>query len=235
MAQEVVLGEIKDFREDGSVVIVATLPNLDKALLRQYKKVEIGFCDGRTLSPEQRRKIYSIFGEIADWVGDEKSAIKEQMKWEFVISRMDKMKKAIFSLSDVDMNTASDFITFLIDFMLEHDIPSHIPLTELCDDVGKYIYACLMNKRCAVCGKAGELHHLEGSRIGMGGDRKETPQLGREAVCLCREHHTIIHSMSEYKFMHDNHLVGVKIDEAIAKKHKLNTKEIKENGNGKSE
>ena len=29
--------------------------------------------------------------------------------------------------------------------------------------------------------------------------------------------------MSNY-FMHDNHLVGVKIDEAIAKKHKLKAK-----------
>lgn len=224
MAQEVVLGEIKDFKDDGEVVITATLPNLDRALLRQYKKVEVGFCDGRTLSPEQRRKIYAIFGEIADWIGDEKESVKEQMKWEFVLNRMDKMRRRMFSLSDVDMNTASDFITFLIDFMLEHDIPSRIPLIELCDDVGKYVYACLMNKRCCVCGKHGELHHLEGSRVGMGSDRTEVPHIGREAICLCREHHTIVHNMSEYKFMHDNHLVGVKIDEAISKKHKLKAK-----------
>lgn len=224
MAQEVVLGEIKEFKDDGKVVITATLPNLDRALLRQYKKVEVGFCDGRTLSPEQRRKIYAIFGEIADWIGDEKESVKEQMKWEFVLNRMDKMRKRMFSLSDVDMNTASDFITFLIDFMLEHDIPSRIPLIELCDDVGKYVYACLMNKRCCVCGKHGELHHLEGSRVGMGSDRTEVPHIGREAICLCREHHTIVHGMSEYKFMHDNHLAGVKIDEAIAKKYKLKSK-----------
>lgn len=197
MAQEVVLGEIKEFKDDGEVVITATLPNLDRALLRQYKKVEVGFCDGRTLSPEQRRKIYAIFGEIADWIGDEKESVKEQMKWEFVLNRMDKMRKRMFSLSDVDMNTASDFITFLIDFMLEHDIPSRIPLIELCDDVGKYVYACLMNKRCCVCGKHGELHHLEGSRVGMGSDRTEVPHIGREAICLCREHHTIVHNMSE--------------------------------------
>ena len=165
MAQEVVLGEIKDFKDDGEVVITATLPNIDRALLRQYKKVEVGFCDGRTLSPEQRRKIYAIFGEIADWIGDEKESVKEQMKWEFVLNRMDKMRKRMFSLSDVDMNTASDFITFLIDFMLEHDIPSRIPLIELCDDVGKYVYACLMNKRCCVCGKHGELHHLHGRNV----------------------------------------------------------------------
>lgn len=224
MAQEVVLGEIKEFKDDGEVVITATLPNLDRALLRQYKKVEVGFCDGRTLSPEQRRKIYAIFGEIADWIGDEKESVKEQMKWEFVLNRMDKMRKKMFSLSDVDMNTASDFITFLIDFMLEHDIPSRIPLIELCDDVGKYVYACLMNKRCCVCGKHGELHHLEGSRVGMGSDRTEVPHIDREAICLCREHHTIVHNMSEYKFMHDNHLVGVKIDEAISKKYKLKSK-----------
>lgn len=235
MSQEIVLGEIKEINEDGSVVITAMLPNLNTAIARNYSKVEIGFCDGRTLSPEQRRKIYALLGEIADWVGDEKSAIKETMKWEFVVKRMDKMRKTMFSLSNVDMNTASDFISFLIDFMLEHDIPSNIPLTDLCEDIERYVYSCLLNKRCSVCGKAGELHHLEGSRVGMGSDRTEIPHIGREAICLCREHHTIVHNMSEYKFLHDNHLVGVKIDEAIAKRYKLKTKEARENEDEQSD
>lgn len=224
MAQEIVLGEIQDVREDGSVVITATLPNLDTALIRRYKTVQIGFCDGRRISPEQRAKAYALIGEIADWIGDYKASVKETMKWEFMLNRMDKMRKAMFSLSDVDMNTASEFITFLIDFILEHGIPTRIPLSDMAEDLKRYAYSCLINKRCCLCGKPAELHHLEGSRIGMGSDRNEVPHVGRKAIALCREHHTIIHTMSEWKFLHDNHLAPVIIDELIAKKYKLKMK-----------
>ena len=47
MIQEHILGEIQDVREDGTAVITAGLPDLDRALLRQYKKVEIILPDGR--------------------------------------------------------------------------------------------------------------------------------------------------------------------------------------------
>lgn len=50
MIQEHVLGEIQDVREDGTAVITAGLPNLDRALLRQYKRVEIILPDGRRIS-----------------------------------------------------------------------------------------------------------------------------------------------------------------------------------------
>lgn len=224
MAQEIVMGDIEAIHEDGTVTISAVLPSLDTACIRKYRKVQIGFCDGRRISPEQRAKSYALIGEIADWVGDHKSSVKETMKWEFMVSRMDVMRKQVFSLSDVDMNTASEFISFLIDFMLEHGIASRIPLADMAEDVKRYSWSCLMHKRCACCGKPAELHHLEGSRVGMGSDRHEVPHIGRLALALCREHHTIIHSMSEWKFLHDNHLVGVEIDEHIAKKYKLKGK-----------
>lgn len=53
MIQEHVLGTIQDVREDGQVVITAGLPSLDRALLREYKQVEIILPDGR------RGRVYS--------------------------------------------------------------------------------------------------------------------------------------------------------------------------------
>jgi hypothetical protein len=82
------------------------------------------------------------------------------------------------------------------------------------------IYACCMNRKCCVCGKPADIHHITGSKIGMGNDRTEVHHLGREVLPLCREHHEICHS-DEKTFMEKYHLQPVKLDEALCKKLKL--------------
>ena len=92
---------------------------------------------------------------------------------------------------------------------------------EYCEDIGKYVYACLMNRKCAVCGKPADVHHCEGSRIGMGNDREKVHHLGREVLPLCRVHHDEAHQGSEAEFIEKYHLQPVKLDEALCKKLKL--------------
>lgn len=71
---------------------------------------------------------------------------KRLMKAEFVVKRMQSLNKEIFSLSNCDMTTAKEFITYLIDFIIEYDIPTKQPLSKLCEDINKYIYMCLLHK-----------------------------------------------------------------------------------------
>ena len=52
---EIVRGVITKWGEDGTVLIRAPLPDIDRAILRQYHYAAVGFDDGRTISPEQRR------------------------------------------------------------------------------------------------------------------------------------------------------------------------------------
>ena len=221
MPQELVLGRITDFRENGSVIIEAGVPNLDRAINRKYSKVLIAFKDGRRISPEQRSKAYALIKEIAEWMGDAPQATKETMKLEFRLNRMEGMARRAFSLSDVDMNTAADFITYLIDFIVENDIPTSEPLYRYAEDVGKYVYACTMNKKCCLCGRPAELHHCEGSRIGMGADRKEVNHLGRSVLPLCREHHDRIHQQPERIFLEKTHLIPVTADKAVCRLYRL--------------
>ena len=68
MIQEHAQGIIIDIMEDGTAVIHAALPDLNRALLRDYGKVEIILPDGRRISPEQRRKVYALIGEVAEYV-----------------------------------------------------------------------------------------------------------------------------------------------------------------------
>lgn len=226
MIQEHILGEIQDVREDGTAVIVAGLPDLDRALLRKYKQVEIILPDGRRISPEQRRKVYAILGEIAEYVngfrdGDALEETKETMKMDFMLKRMESMERRLFSLSDCSVTTARAFIDYLISFVIANDIPTKVPLIEQCEDVSKYMYACTMHRKCAVCGKAADIHHCEGSRIGAGVDRTKVHQLGREVLPLCRVHHTELHTMAESEFIKKYHLQKVKLDEALCKRLKF--------------
>ena len=226
MVQEHTIGRIIDVKEGGEVVIHATLPNLQHALDRLYDKVEIILPDGRRISPEQRRKVYAILKDISDFVnGQHESAdieeMKQIMKWDFILKCMESQERRLFSLSSCDMSTARNFITYLIDFILENDIPTKAPLLEQCEDVGRYVYACLMARKCCVCG-AGDahVHHCEGSRIGAGNDRDKVHHLGREVLPLCAKHHTECHN-DEVGFIERYHLQKVKLDEALCKRLKL--------------
>lgn len=225
MIQEHAIGYITDIREDGTAVITAALPSLVRAIDRKYGQVEIILPDGRRITPLQRKKCYAIIGEIAEYVEGIRNAdtvenTKQLMKWEFVLSRMESQERRLFSLANVDETTASGFIDYLIEFCVKNDIPMRISPLEYCEDVGKYIYVCCLERRCCVCGKPADIHHITGSKIGMGNDRTEVHHLGREVLPLCREHHDTCHH-DEKAFMEKYHLQKVKLDENLCRKLKL--------------
>lgn len=226
MIQENVLGEIVGVDETGIATIKAAIPDLNRAIIRKYKTVQITFDDGRKISCTQRRKCYALLGEIAEYTDGIRTAetVDEQkrlLKMEFMLKRMEATERRMFSLSDCDMSTAREFITYLIDFIIANDIPTRVPLIDNCDDIAAYMYACTMHRKCAVCGKAADIHHCEGSRIGAGVDRTKAHQLGREVLPLCRVHHTELHAVPESEFMKKYHLQKVRLDEALCKRLKL--------------
>ena len=227
MIQERVTGTVRDITEDGTAVIHAALPDPLRALLRKYNNVEIILPDGRRISPEQRRKVYALIGEVAEYVDGIRNAgtvesAKRTLKMEFMLSRMEGMERRLFSLSNCDVTTAREFINFLVEFIIENDIPTRVPLIENCEDIERYVYACLMNKKCAVCGRYADLHHVD--VVGMGRDRTEICHIGMRALPLCREHHTEIHAVGREDFLKRYILEPVKIDERIAKVYRLNKK-----------
>ena len=226
MIQEHVVGFIVDLLKDGTAVIKAKIPNIEQALRRGFLKVEIILWDGRRISPEQRRKCYALLGEIAEYTDGIRTAetVDEQkrlLKMEFMLKRMEAPERRMFSLADCDMSTAREFITYLIDFIIANDIPTRVPLIDNCDDIAAYMYACTMHRKCAVCGKAADIHHCEGSRIGAGVDREKVHPLGREVLPLCRVHHTELHAMPESEFITKYHLQKVKLDEVLCKRLKF--------------
>ena len=159
---------------------------------------------------------YALINAIAEWSGNSTDDIKEAFKLEFWAERIDTLSDKIFSLADAPMSLIAEFQRFLIDFILSNDVPVKRPLLEYVDDIDHYTYMCLIHKKCAVCGKRAELHHIDA--VGIGNDRREVVHEGREAISLCREHHTEYHTIGKTEFFNKYHLnVGVKIDKTILK------------------
>lgn len=157
------------------------------------------------ISPEQRKKIYALFRDIASYTGNTPENEKENMKTLFI----QHTHHEPFSLSNCSSELASDFIEWLINFAFENGVRlSEYPLRTL-DDIEKYVRMCLKHKICTICGKPGEIHHCTGSRIGMGRNRDKISNKGKKVISLCRTHHNEIHTMPEEEFFKKYHVHGI--------------------------
>lgn len=197
------------------VVVYTTRPPVDNL----SDEVLVYWQDSRGRTLEQIRKAWALMGEIAEYQGQGKDDVYREQSTAFSLKHLEILQGELFHLSTATVSTAKAFINLLIEIILEYGIPTKEPLYGLCDDIERYVYACLMNKKCAVCGKKTELHHYD--HVGMGRNRREIDHIGMRAYPLCREHHEEIHLIGERAFDEKYHLVPIAIDQKIAKKYNL--------------
>jgi hypothetical protein len=201
------LVKINQYREqkDGTDLVVS-VPDLKLGDMFQRKKIrnaEIRFDDGRHISAEQRKKAYATIRDISDWTGYLPEEMKEILKYQHMMRTGD----AYFSLSNCSMDTAREFINTILEFALENGISLSDNAIERTDDIGRYLYYCLLHKKCAICGKDGEIHHEDA--IGMGNDRTKVDDSSYKKICLCREHHTLAHSLGVIRFREMYKVYGI--------------------------
>ena len=198
--------------QDGTSLQIK-IPGVD---LEQYitekkaKYAEIRIDDGRTITSLQRRKAYATIRDISSWTGYLPEEQKEWLKYLYI----ERTGNPYFSLSDCCMDTAREFINVILDYALEEGIPLSERGIERTDDIGRYLYSCIKNKRCAVCGRPGEIHHVDA--IGAGRDRRYVDDSGYRKICLCREHHTAAHQRGMKAFEQMYHVYGIVVKEDIA-------------------
>lgn len=196
---------------DGTVLQIK-IPDVD---LSQYiveknaRYAEIRIDDGRTITSLQRRKAYATIRDISSWTGYLPEEQKEWLKYLYI----ERTGNPYFSLSDCSMDTAREFINVILDYALEEGIPLSERGIERTDDIGRYLYSCIKNKRCAVCGRPGEIHHVDA--IGAGRDRRHVDDSGYRKICLCREHHTVAHQRGMKAFEQMYHVYGIVVQEDI--------------------
>ena len=196
------------------VVVQTTRPDIPNL----SDDVTVIWRDSRHISAEQLRKAWALMGEIAAYQGETSKDVYREQSSAFTIKHLETLQDGLFHLSTATVSTARAFINMLIEIIVEYGIPTKEPLYEMCDDIQRYVYACLMNKKCCVCGKKAEVHHCEGSTVGMGRNRKKIIHLGLELMPLCRNHHDECHNIGQNTFNEKYHLQGVIADEQICKK-----------------
>lgn len=186
------------------------------------KTVEVRIDDGRSITNDQRRKIYATMRDIADWSGDMPDSIKAFFKWTFCGDN----QYEDFSLSDVDRETASEFLTYLIDFCIQNGVPCSDPLWDRCEDIERYMYACVMTRTCCITGrKNAQIHHVD--RVGMGRNRDTICQVGMRVVPLSADLHTMIHiSGGEKEFYEKHHIEPIALTEKMCEHLRLGNIQI---------
>ena len=205
--------EIEKYRETGEdTELIIRVPKIRMGtmlLRKEIRNAGMRFDDGRHISAEQRRKAYATIRDIADYTGYLPEEQKEWLKYLHIINT----GCDYFSLSDCSMDTAREFINTILEYAISEGIPLSENAIERTDDIGRYLYYCIMNRKCAVCGRPGEIHHEDA--IGMGNDRRKLDDSGYRKICLCREHHTIAHQMGVRRFREMYKVYGIVVKDDV--------------------
>lgn len=229
--------EIKGLIQNYDGQFLTIVAPFDKSYILEQKNIvdcEVRLNDGRTISNSQRRKIFALVSDIGDYVSGisnkrEYAEILREMKLLYVIDTADKevvrrqltlrycelLDIDVFSLSDVDMTTAKDFISWLIELCVSNDIPTNDSLLDITEDINRYLYLCCAKRKCAICGKKADIHHVD--TVGRGNNRRTIHHLGKDVQPLCRLHHTEAHTIGKDTFNKKYHISSIKLDEYLCK------------------
>ena len=191
------------------------IPNelIDERFISEVMYGEIRVDDGRRISSDQRKKIYALIKDIADYTGHHPEYLKEHMKYDF----MAKEDRDYFSLSNIDMTTARYFIEHLLEFCFEWSVPLASNTVVLAREINNYLYLCLRYRKCAVCGEKADIHHHE-HLVGMGMDRNNHDHINSKYIALCRKHHNECHTIGHKTFEEKYKITSIKLNEQSIKR-----------------
>lgn len=184
-------------------ILIANKNLLEPILSKGMRSCGIWLDDGRHISAEQRKKIYATIADISLHSGYLPEELKEWLKY-LHISRTG---SNYFSLSNCTMDTAREFINTIMDYCLENGVILGDLGINRTDDINRYLYSCLKNKVCAVCGKKGEMHHWDA--IGRGFDRTTFDDSKNRKIQLCRAHHVEAHNCGREEFEKKHKVYGI--------------------------
>ncbi len=177
---------------------------------------EFRLFDSRVITAPQRKFINALCRDIARYTGDTIDQVREHRKLEFIHDK----GLPYFSTSELAKNCsvslASQFISYIVDFCLDNDIALAEAPSRYLDDIKPYLIKCLWIRKCVICGKDAEVHHVDA--IGMGRNRKKVDHSKHNMMALCWKHHGQLHNGGQETFMLRNHVVGVLMNEEQYKK-----------------
>lgn len=172
--------------------------------------VDYDVADTRRLTDKQRRLFFALMGDIGRWSGEEPEWLR---KYYFYPKFAERMLEPV-SLSDQTDNSVTDgtvLIDMVIDFIFEYDVPINAAYSLLPRDEEHFLYQCCRHRKCTICGRHADIHHLD--TVGSGVNRKHVDHTKRHVLALCRQHHEIFHTLGGAEFSRKYHIpiTGIKL------------------------
>ena len=226
-------------REDTLFIAVPGLSNIGNIHEIESDEVDVTLIGIREplITPEQRRKIFALVHDITAFISGytDRNEIRFTLSAMQVLYLMDTTDEEsirfaltdnycrlqgvdLFSLSTKNENCASrelasDFIDWLVNLCVENAIPCMDTLLNRCEDVERYVYACVANRRCAICGKKADIHEVD--TVGMGRNRSKIGHVGQLVEPLCRGHHQEAGEIGQKSFDELYHLSPIRLDDHL--------------------
>lgn len=137
-----------------------------------------------TITDEQRRHYFALAGDFANFTGyptqQADSFFKDYFMRAYELDEWPSLARGA-----MEKSVASDLIGFIIEFMIQNDIPFRKQQFYLTTDVSKMLYAMTMKRLCWICGRPGSSLHHATKLVGMGRDRTKYNHLQSKFMTLC--------------------------------------------------
>ena len=215
-------GEIID--HTGDLIQVKLIDPLDVETVRKqafngkyYVTVEVFEKD--SITSEQRKHLYALFGDVAEYIGLPLDAVEAERKYQFM---QDELMDEFPSLANNKMKktTASRFIEHTIMYCIDNDIPFRKENWYLDEATSKMLFALTMKRICWICGKEqSQIAHVEA--VGAGRNRKKIDHTKHHLMCLCHSHHVEQHQMGINHFIDKYHIKPIKLQQEHIKQLNL--------------
>ena len=230
-----------DENTDTLYIAVPLHGGIDSIREAESDEVDVVLTPSALISPQQRRKVFSLIREITDYIsggGNSRNEIRStlramQLNYLIDVADSEAVRFALtdnycrlqgidlFSLSPSNENCASkeltsDFIDWLVNLCVENAIPCMDTLLNRCEDIERYIYACCLHRRCAICGKKADIHEVE--TVGMGRNRRKIGHVGQLVEPLCRGHHDECGRIGQKSFDELYHMQAIRLDEKLCER-----------------
>ncbi|WP_179395025.1 putative HNHc nuclease [Lacticaseibacillus absianus] len=216
-------GDIESIQGDVITVRVTQPEGVNTLRVRQLAdgrkpSAAVEIEDGRSISPDQRRKIWALIGDYADYTGYDPIEMEAWVK----VYYMADTGRDYFSISSCSMSQASDFLNYVISFGFKYEIPWKLKHMDEIPSAYPLMMQCLKHRMCVICGKHADIDHEP--PIGSGRDRTQIDNRRYKFFPLCRTHHSLRHEMGIDAFMDFYHIKPVKLDEETLISLKLNSR-----------
>ena len=192
-----------------------------KAVDGRYLTV-LDFYEKDSITDLQRKHYFALIGDYTEYTGTPEQAADSYFRYNFMQEQgldeypslaRNRMKKTV----------ATELITWLIEFMIQNEIPFRKQQFYLTADTSRMLFALTMKRICWVCGKKhSHLHHYDA--VQRGHDRTKIDHTKHRFMMLCADHHQEIHNLGNKAFCEKYILSPIKLD-------KKNLKELNIRGN----